>query len=363
MLKSACICTLFVILIAGLWPFRVPKNDVSWLPHEDGLYFGRHGSAVSVGSFPTRLDKSSGAIEIWLEPSFANGVYTILSFDKSAHQSAPFLLMQFENSLVVQQDNEDTNGHSWTAWSVVNGVVRRGKSTFASIVLGSQHTTIYIDGVLRRDFPIGDSWNNLTGRMVVANSATSNDSWTGKIKTIAIYNRQLTPSEVREHYESWTKAHGPDFSADQAPIALYRFNERAGNTVHNQFDHETDLKIPSLYFVLHPPFLEYPWRTYHSSWSYWKDVSLNIVAFIPLGFLVTAYCSSIRQWKGPAAIAIGVGFLTSLLIEILQAFLPTRDSGMNDVITNTFGTGLGTMLYSLAGRTTYFNVRTEALLD
>jgi VanZ family protein len=363
MVKAACICTLCVIFVAGLWPFRVPKNDVSWLTHEDGLYFGRHGSALSVGSFPARLDKVSGTIEIWLQPSLASGAHTILSFDSSAHRGAPFLLLQFDNSLIIQQDNEDTNGNSWTAWSVVSGVLRRGKPVFASIVLGPRHTAVYIDGVLYRDFSIGDSWNNLTGRLVVANSAHSNDSWSGKIKAIALYNRELPQSEVLEHYESSTKANGPDLALDQAPIALYRFNEHSGDTVHNQFDHGTDLKIPKSYFVLHAPLLELPWRTYHSSWSYWKDVALNIVGFIPLGLFVTAYYSSLQKLKGAAAIAVGLGFLTSLLIETLQAFLPTRDSGLNDVITNTLGTALGALLYSVICRVAWCTTQSDGLLD
>jgi glycopeptide antibiotics resistance protein len=111
-----------------------------------------------------------------------------------------------------------------------------------------------------------------------------------------------------------------------------------------------DLLIRERFFVLDKWFLEPFWKEFRPGWSYWKDVGINIAGFVPLGFFFCLYLSLIRRVEHPALVTIPVGFSVSLVIEVLQAFLPTRDSGTTDLITNTFGTALGVILFGWSVR-------------
>ena len=63
-------------------------------------------------------------------------------------------------------------------------------------------------------------------------------------------------------------------------------------------------------------------------------------------FLFALLCSEVRAVKNLVLTAIGVGLLTSLVIEVLQAFLSARSSGVTDLMTNTLGTVTGALIYN-----------------
>lgn len=347
LLLAICACVLLGILVAGLWPFHTPRNSVSWLGKGNGLLFGKHGSIVSASPFKVRAahEENSCSLQIWLEPSrIDSGVGgMILAFYSPERQVAPFALRQWRRGLVLVREGQGISGKRTEIY--LGDVLSGQKPVLVTITSGEAAMATYADGrLIKRVANFAISNQDLTGQFVIGNSPTTAYSWSGQLKGLAIYNRELSADEVSQSSVDWTKSGDRDSAKREDAVARYLFDEGHGNVVRNQVDSSTNLLVPERFFVLHPQFLERPWDEYRPGWRYWKNIAINVVGFIPLGFFFHAYLAQVRKCEYPA-LTIAIGFAVSLTIEVLQAFLPTRDSGMTDLVTNTFGTAVGVMAF------------------
>jgi VanZ family protein len=68
-----------------------------------------------------------------------------------------------------------------------------------------------------------------------------------------------------------------------------------------------------------------------------SDVVVNIVAYFPLGLLLTLFWMGYVPRLRAMVLAVGTGVLLSLAIEFAQACVPTRISSNLDVLTNSIG--------------------------
>jgi VanZ like family/Concanavalin A-like lectin/glucanases superfamily len=332
----ACIAVLFIILVLGLWPFHVPKNEVTWLADRDGLRFGRFGTVFSKGEFlPAATEsQSSGSIEVWLQPGRIWEFSTFLAFYT---REEPFRLSlhQWQTGLLLRA-TQDLR---------VDNVFPRTGPAFLTITAGRQGTVVYVDGAVAKSAPEFQlSAKAFVGRLVLGDSPGQSDSWRGQLLGLAIYRRQLAANEVLEHFLTWTTQKRPKILEEQGKVALYLFDEHKGSIVHNNAGPGGDLYIPQEYTVLDQTFLETPWSEFRRSQGL-SGVAKNILGFIPLGFCFYAYLSLVRHYQRAALITVVLGFAVSLTIEVLQAFLPTRDSGMTDLVTNTLGTYGGILTF------------------
>ncbi len=314
----------------------------------NGLLFKRHGSIVSAGAFTANpsQDNAGCSLEIWLEPNRLDSSGTILAFYRSESRSVPFALRQSLADLVILRTAQDPPHNPGKPKIYINDLFRHRQLVLVTIVSGESGTSVYADGALvRKVSNFRFSKGDLTGKLIAGNSPTTTDNWSGQVRKIAIYRRQLSATEVGEDFADLAKGSQPGLTESARTVALYLFDEGSGSVVHNRADSATDLLIPQRFFILHPQFLENPRSEFRPDWNYWKNVGINIGGFIPLGFFFCAYLFTLHRMKQAVAITIVFGFAVSLAIEVLQAFLPTRDSGMTDLVTNTFGTALGAIAW------------------
>jgi hypothetical protein len=321
---------------------------VYWLEHENGLRFGHYGTILSSGIFERAIsDGPSCSLEIWLEPALTWDTGTLIAFYNPL-ANRRFSLQQGYTDLVLQRDIGDHDHQPNLVKMHVHDVFRK-EQAFITITSDGQKTAVYIDGQLVTGPPgFGLSTDDLSGKLIVATSPLQSDSWAGKLRGLALYSSELSAAQIAQHYADWTQKGRPAFTDNEGALALYLLDEHAGKIIHNQVRSGTDLYIPEQYLVVHQSLLESPWKEFHRAKSYLENGLINVGGFIPLGFLVYAYFSLARRIRRAAVATVIMGAMVSLTIEVLQAYLPTRDSGITDVITNTLGTCVGVVLYHAA---------------
>jgi VanZ like protein/concanavalin A-like lectin/glucanase superfamily protein len=346
------ICALLAcgMFVAGLWPFNpVPRNEVSWLTDQNGLRFGDYATILSVGTFEVaELNQDSFcSFEIWLQPAFGyvSHSVTILAFYTPGNP-LQFTLAQYLDHFFVRRDYRDKRGRLSTAEIDIEHAFRQVEPVLFTITSGPRGTSAYMNGVFVEDSRrFGLSCKDFSGQLVIGNSPLQYNTWQGKLLGVAIYDHQLTPETVSRHYAAWTQQGVPEDSKNEGVLALYSFGERSGRTIHNRIGPAPSLYIPDTFTVLHKRILTPPWAEFSADVSYLWDVLLNIAGFIPFGFFFCAYLACNRQWSRAAVVTIVIGGIISVTIEILQGFVPSRSSGITDVITNTIGTSLGAILW------------------
>jgi VanZ family protein len=345
-LEAVCLLVLLGILVAGLWPFWPQRNAVTWLDNANGLSFGNYGSVFSSGAFqaPTLPQAASRSVEVWVQPGPASDNVDFLSFS-TAEDPRQLSLEQYHDSFLILRHVLQDPPPSTSVIGIA-GVFRETKLRFITVTSSPIVTSIYVDGVLRSTFPRFPLAQDFMGELAIGTSPLVSEHWRGQLRGIAIYDGELTAPEVLAHYEVWTmQARPPLLVGNPRAIAVYGFNERAGNVIHNAVPSGIDLYIPERFALARQPFLEPFWKEYRSTWGYWKDILVNIAGFIPLGFFFCAYWSRGRPLKRAVIATVMAGFAVSLTIEVAQAWLPTRASGTTDLMTNTLGTFLGALLF------------------
>jgi hypothetical protein len=341
---------LCITLTLGLWPFHAPRNNVSWLTGANGVVFGKYGTVLGSGALkdPNSQGDNGHTIEIRALPDRWNSSATLLTL--YSPESATRLALR--QSLSDLELLAEANGSRKIMYvdNAFDPALRQKKPVDITVTSGQAGTRVYIDGLLARAVaqfrvPAG----TFAGRLIVGDSPAQPDSFRGEIRGLAIYGVELSDARTLRHHETWTITGPPEIIPSDRNQALFLFNEHEGRTVRNQAMANFDLYIPEKYEVVDKIWLQPFWEEFEFTRGYWSGNLKNIVGFLPLGFFFYFYFRTAYGSRRAVLATVALGAFVSLTIEVLQGFLPTRDSGTTDLITNTLGTCLGVFCYKVAG--------------
>ncbi len=82
-----------------------------------------------------------------------------------------------------------------------------------------------------------------------------------------------------------------------------------------------------------------PWPAHGSR----SDILINVLAYLPLGFLIRQLWIRTGRTQG-LLVAAAVGFSLSFSMEFLQEALPSRVSSVADIVNDTLGTLIGALM-------------------
>lgn len=347
LLRILCPMILCLIWALGLWPFHAPPNNVTWLKNEHAIALGKYGSAFTLSEIGPGVPAGvSWSIEIWVQPAGWRNSSTMLSL--YAPSRSLVQLRQSWTDLEIAADIQTDPGVHGRAYfdDVLRPALQQGRPMLIAVTFDSHGTRVFLDGAPARGGPrFSIPSRVLPARLILGDSPVHPDSFRGKIYGLAIYGSELSAAAARSHYEGWKNSGQPRTAPSDLPLALYTFSAAPGDVIANRWPGGAGLNVPHSYSVIDKAVLAPLWKEFSFSSEYWKGNLKNIVGFVPFGFLFYGLLALTRSPGRSALLAVILGALVSLTIELLQAFLPSRDSGMTDLVTNSAGTYLGVVCY------------------
>jgi len=354
-LLSYLVITFVVLVMMSYFGFRLKgfrfQNQVQWLKSGIGLHFGRYAVAYTQGFFSDSGDGVS--VELAIKPlhSGISGFRTLLLIH-DGNDDDQLIVGQWRSSLIVM--NGDDYSHQRKVPRITIPLGKTDRDTqLVTIVSNASGTLAYLNGNFvkknRRlvlNYPNGDGQT----RLVIANNLKGDQPWTGNIAGVALYDHALDDGSIKGHYQAWSG--GSDFGVfeQNAPKLLYAFDQRHPNIISDLTGSGLDLMVPKWFKIIDKNMLSWPKLQGLPQNNLVKDIVINLLGFIPLGILLAGTLIQLKQFSiikiSVFATLISFGF--SLTIEVVQIWLPSRDSSTLDLLLNSLGGWIGSLLFTIA---------------
>lgn len=362
-----CLVCLSVAILFGIFFFALKpngfnfSNNVNWITDQPGIRFSKYGIAYT-NSFieynKEAISEPNGfSVEIALKPAnYRETGFNIILAIHSGKEINNLLLVQVHSRIyLVSGDIYDLKRKQKRIR--VNLDPLSLTIQFVTITAGKKGSAVYLNGQLvqtKKDLTLQIP-NGSKARLLIGNSVYGKHSWQGDVYGLAFYGYTLTAQDIKLHFNRWFQERNFSFAKKDKPLALYFFEEKGGVRAIDQSGESHHLKIPLRMHMFKKKILSSARSGFKLNNTINEDNIINLLGFIPLGFILAATFIKLGGTfkKHYFVITISFCFIVSLIVEIVQAWIPSRSSDMQDLILNTFGALIGATILS------FFNMWTS----
>ncbi len=326
-------CITLIMLLAGLWPFRFSFPNKAHITQRGMIRFSAPSFAYDDKALnPLEqkfLSDSNYSLDLTLNgwPQQRRYVARIITLVNGGREHV--VVGQWKTHLIVYA-TEQIQGKriGKTKELPVFNAFAKTKDFHLSCLQYKDTLLIYVNGELKRkagQVKLFDRFPSGNNRFMFGSTQHGKFGYSGEFGEFRI-SRSLM---------------------NYKPDIEFTIGQRRGDGAHA-------IIVPKEFPLFLKPVLAYPWHDFTNDASYWSDIAVNLVGFLPFGFFMAAAMSARYKMRGKVNFKKVVIFTTiagtafSLTIELSQVFMPLRTSQLSDLINNGLGTMIGAILLSVS---------------
>jgi len=348
---------LLVVTLATLWAGLDPKgyrfrNEVEWLDGQPGLKFGKFGRAHTVPFLHEKaaasLNQSGYTLALAFDPAADDGGgFRVIAAIHAGDDRSQIVIGQWRNFVIVMNGDDYDNRRRLPRVTADTSLFA-DRPLMLTIATTTNGTSLYLNG----ERVAANARLHLTlpakpelGRLVIGNSVNASQSWLGEISFLELLARPLTPREVQARFQNRIAGEARMPGPSAPALLSFDFSERGDSTIRNRGSLAEPLLIPARLHALGTRALAWDAPVGASSQSLTLDIVLNFVGFMPFGFALALVQQASSQPRFMTLLLTTVaGLALSLIIELTQAWIPSRDSSLRDLLLNTAGAPAGVLV-------------------
>jgi hypothetical protein len=316
-------------VVATLWPFNFRQHNLATPSPGGGLVVRQPGIAFTETP-PSKLARlQTFTLALRLSSVSTHERACILDYGTD-ERHANLRLQQENGRLDVWVESA---GSRPGAGLHIPHVFDRGDTLSIMVSFDGQRLHACREGSMRRTTQIAPGehlrWDS-SATLAIGSLVDGQIGWRGTIFALAVTDGVSESSD----------------SIEGNRVLFYDFTRTFQDSVKDDGSAPQDpLLVPERYTVPSRIILATPAHyNWHTRWFVF-DMVLNIAVFLPFGYLLTIILTrSLRSVSKGTIATMLAAFLFSLTVEWLQAWLPTRNSSMVDLMCNVTGAGIGAWL-------------------